>query len=347
MFGKTQYGHLTARTLVFAVVTILTPVTLFSQGLPRPTGSKSAAPAAATAAPKASGPVIWRDPGNVESLDLASGPGGKGGAPAPPFTFIEENLKGTNPKLKIKDANGVEWSVKWGSEVNAETVATRFVWAAGYFVEPAFFVASGKIEGVTGLTRAKSRVQDDGSFVEARFERQKDKGVKKLDEEQSWSWVENPFLGSKELNGLKVMVMLVSNWDNKDVRDVSRGSNTAIYQTPDGDQYIITDWGASFGKWGSFISREKWDCRGYQGQNKSFIKGVRNGVVEFGYSGQHSKDFTDNIKVSDVQWLLGMVGKLSDKQIADAVHAGGASAEEQACYTKAIRERIEALKRVK
>jgi hypothetical protein len=343
MFGKLQQRYLTAGTVFFAAM-MLTPVSLFSQGLPRPTGSKAAAPAPT---PKPRTPLVWRDPGDVENLDLVTGPGGKDGAPAPPFTFIEENLKGTNPKLKVKDANGVEWSVKWGAEVNAETVATRLVWAAGYFVEPAYFVSSGKIEGVTGLTRAKSRVKEDGTFAEARFERQKDKGVKKLDEEQSWSWVENPFVGTKELNGLKIMVMLVSNWDNKDVRDVSRGSNTAIFQTKEEDQYIITDWGASLGKWGNFISREKWDCRGYQGQNRSFVKGVKGGVVEFGYAGQHTKDFANDIKVADVQWLAGIVGKLSDKQITDALQAGGASAEEQTCFSKAIRERIEALKAVK
>lgn len=343
MFWKSQHRNLMLGT-VFLTAIMLAPITLYSQGLPRPTGAKAAAPAPT---PKPRTQVVWRDPGEVQNLDLVSGPGGKDGAPAPPFTFIEENLKGTNPKLKVKDANGIEWSVKWGAEVNAETVATRLIWVAGYFVEPAYFIASGKIEGVTGLTRAKSRVKDDGSFVEARFERQKDKGVKNLDEEQSWSWVENPFVGSKELNGLKVMVMLVSNWDNKDVRDVSRGSNTAIFQTKEEDQYIITDWGASLGKWGNFISREKWDCRSYQGQNRSFVKGVKNGLVEFGYSGQHTKDFANDIKVADVQWLVGIVGKLSDKQIADALQAGGASAEDQACFAKAIRERIDALKAVK
>lgn len=223
-------------------------------------------------------PVIWADPGAVENLDFANGLGGRTGAPKPPFTFIEESLSGTNPKIQVNDANGVKWVVKFGSEVNAETFAARVAWAAGYFVELNYFVPSGRIENLGNLTRAKKYFNSDGSFTDARFETRPEKGVKKLDEEQSWSWVQNPFIGAKELKGLKVIMMLTSNFDNKDVRDVKRGSNTAIFRTPAGngieDRYLVTDWGGSMGKWGGFISREKWDCKGFSSQTKDFIKGV-------------------------------------------------------------------------
>src|SRR5215813_12117771 len=246
-------------------------------------------------------PVLWADPGAVERLDFVAGAGGRTNAPKPPFTFIEENLNGTNPKVRVSDANGNKWTVKFGSEVNAETFATRMAWAAGYFVEPAYFVPSGKILNVGKLERAKNSVKSDGSFADARFELRRDKGVKKLDDEQSWSWIQNPFLGTKELNGLKVIMMLVSNFDNKDVRDVKRGSNTAIYRTPTGigveDRYVVSDWGGSMGKWGGYITREKWDCNGFRGQNKDFVKGVKGDQVEFGFSGQHSGDFKEGIRV--------------------------------------------------
>lgn len=314
--------------------------TLMAQALPAATGTVPKP----TPTPK---PLIWMDPGDVSKLDLVYGVGGKEQAPQPPFTFVEENLKGSNPKIRVKDAAGVRWSVKWGSEVNSETLATRLLWAVGYFVEAAYFVPSGKIEGVTGLTRAKDYVKPDGSFVNARFERQREKGVKNLDEERSWSWIDNPFVGSSELNGLKVMVMLVSNWDNKDVRDFKRGSNTAIFQTPQESRYLVTDWGGSMGKWGGFLSREKWDCKGYSSQTRSFVKGVRNGIVQFGYTGQHTSDFARDIKVSDVQWLMKYLGRLSDEQIRSALEASGATSDEQACFTRAIRERINQLQALK
>ena len=295
-------------------------------------------------------PVIWSDPGAVDRLDLAAGVGGKAGAPKPPFTFVEESLSGSNPKVKVSDANGVKWTAKFGTEVNAETFATRIAWAAGYFVEPAYFVPSGKIEKLGPLERAKKNVRPDGSFSDSRFEMAKEKGVKKLEEEESWSWIQNPFLGSKELNGLKVIMMLVSNWDNKDVRDVKRGSNTAIYRTPVGggveDRFLITDWGGSMGKWGGFISREKWDCNGYRGQTKEFVKGVRGDHVEFGYSGQHSSTFKDGIRPSDVKWVMQYLGRITDDQLRAGLQASGASQEEVSCFTQSIRDRINQLKNV-
>lgn len=295
-------------------------------------------------------PYIWSDPGAVEDLNFASGFGGRTGDPKPPFTFIEESLSGTNPKVRVKDADGVEWTVKFGSEVNAETFATRVAWAAGYFVEPNYFITSGRVENLGALTRAKKYFNIDGSFTGARFEMRRDKGVKKLDEEQSWSWVQNPFTGSKELNGLKVIMMLTSNFDNKDVRDVKRGSNTAIFRTPAGkgieDRYLVSDWGGSMGKWGNFISREKWDCKGFSGQTKDFIKGVNGDIVEFGFTGQHTDGFKTDIKVSDLKWLLQYVGRISDEQFREGLRASGATADEVECFTQSLRERINQLKRV-
>jgi len=293
-------------------------------------------------------PVIWADPGAVEKLDFVAGVGGRAKTPKPPFTFIEESLSGTNPKVRVSDANGVQWTAKFGTEVNAETFATRVAWAAGYYVEAAYFVSSGKIEKLGRLDRAKKSVGPDGSFTDARFEMRREKGVKKLEEEQSWSWIQNPFVGTKELNGLKVIMMLVSNWDNKDVRDVKRGSNTAIFQTPAEsgleDRYMITDWGGSMGKWGGFISREKWDCNGFRGQTKDFIKGAKGAEIEFGYSGQHSSTFKGGISASDVKWVMQYVGRITDEQLRAGLQASGATSEEVECFTQSLRDRISQLK---
>ncbi|MDX2041607.1 MAG: hypothetical protein SF097_10170 [Acidobacteriota bacterium] len=286
----------------------------------------------------------------MKAIDLVGGSTGRAKAPKPPFTFVEESMSGTNPKVRVTDANGVRWTAKFGAEVNSETFATRLVWAAGYFVEPAYFVSSGKIEKLGALTRAKKFVKPDGSFADARFEMQKDKDVKKLEEEESWNWTQNPFNGSKELNGLKVMLMLTSNWDNKDVRDVKRGSNTAIFRTPlkNGveDRYLVTDWGGSMGKWGGFLSREKWDCKGFSSQNKDFVKGVKGDLVQFGYSGQHTDTFKNDIRVSDVKWLLQYLGRLTDDQIRAGLQASGATSDEVECFTVALRDRINQLKNV-
>jgi hypothetical protein len=294
--------------------------------------------------------IIWQDPGAVEELDFVAGPGGVKKVPTPPFTFVEETLSGSNPKVKVKDANDTTWHVKWGSEVNAEVFATRMAWAAGYFVDPSYFIASGKIEGAKGLKRAKKFVNSDGSFTNARFERHKNKGATVLDDEKSWRWDQNPLVGTPELNGLKIMLMLTSNWDNKDVRDISRGSNTAILEYQDGEsierRYMVTDWGGSMGKWGGVMGREKWDAKGYEKQTPDFIKGVERGFVEFGYSGQHTGTFKEGISVNDVKWLVGYVGRITDQQIRDGLKASGATPDEVDVFTRAIRNRIDQMRKL-
>jgi len=294
--------------------------------------------------------LVWADPGEVENLDFAGGPGGRNGEPKPPFTFIEESLSGSNPKVRVSDANGVKWTVKFGSEVNAETFATRVAWAAGYFVEPSYFVPTGRVEKIGNLTRAKKSFKVDGSFTNARFEARPGKGVKKLDGPQSWGWLLNPFVNAVELKGLKVIMMLTSNFDNKDVRDVKRGSNTAIFQVPTEagleNRYMVSDWGGSMGKWGGFLSREKWDCKGFRGQTQDFIKGVRGNIVEFGYTGQHTDSFKNDIHVSDLKWLLQYVGRITDEQFRAGLWASGATADEVECFTRSMRERIDQMKRI-
>jgi len=301
-------------------------------------------------AKQASATLIWTDPGEVENLDFASGPGGLNGDPKPPFTFIEESLSGTNPKVRVSDANGVKWTVKFGSEVHAETFATRVAWAAGYFVEPNYFIPIGRVEKIGDLTRAKKYFKADGSFTNARFEMRHGKGVKKLEGDQSWGWIQNPFVNTVELKGLKVIMMLTSNFDNKDVRDIQRGSNTAIFQVPTEsgieNRYMVTDWGGSMGKWGGFISREKWDCKGFRSQTKDFIKGVKGDLVEFGFSGQHTDDFKNDIRVSDLKWLLQCVGRITDEQFRAGLRASGATQDEVECFTRSMRERIDQMKRI-
>src|SRR3972149_8399882 len=87
--------------------------------------------------------VIWRDPGCIASLNLLYGAGGKENAPDPnaKFTFVEEDTQSSNPKFDVKDDRGVKWKVKLGQETQAETAATRLLWAAGYFVV-AYYCAS-------------------------------------------------------------------------------------------------------------------------------------------------------------------------------------------------------------
>ena len=293
--------------------------------------------------------AIWSDPGHVQKRNLGGGPGEP---PLPPFRFIEEHDTGSQPTMSVRDAKNREWRVKWGAEVRTETFGTRLAWALGYFAEQTHFVAEGEITGAHDLRRAKACIDDQQRFREARFELTGEPTVVKHFDAHSWAWNDNPFVGTRELNGLKILMMLVSNWDNKDVRDVARGSNTAIFEhrLRDGRRearYLIIDWGAALGAWGSnVVQRGRWDPDAYTAQNELFVTGMDGDIVHWGYQGQRTTDLTYDITREDVRWFHTLAGQLTDDQLRGGFRASGATDAEVEQFTAAIRGRIDILKKV-
>jgi len=295
---------------------------------------------------------IWRDPGAPDGAMLRFGPGGKAGAPRPPFTFVEEHLAGSQPCVSVRDASRRLWRVKWGHEVRPESFAVRFAHACGYFAEVTHYVNEGRIDGVQELTRARACVDDNACFKEARFELE-DRSVRMLFDEHSWAWDDNPFVGTPQLSGLKLVVMLLSNWDTKDRRDVARGSNTAIFEhrvSPWAREarYLITDWGGAMGRWGSnVVSRGRWDPEGFEAQTPQFVTGVRDdGIVTFGYVGQRTADVAYDIPVEHVRWFHTFASRLTERHLHEALLASGATEEEAARFARALVDRIAQLGRV-
>ncbi|HYV04002.1 MAG TPA: hypothetical protein VFB82_05440, partial [Blastocatellia bacterium] len=212
-------------------------------------------------------PVLWEDPGPISELDLFLGIGSEEGMPKPPFQFKEEDTSGTNPKIKVVDANGVKWNIKFDEEVHAEIAASRIVWACGYMVEESYFVRSGQVNGVTSLDRARKFVKSNGSFTDGMFEKRPDDVARRKD---PWSWTSNPFVGTKEMSGLIMLTALVNNWDSKETNNAILG----MYDEDGNVQewYTVADWGGSFGKAGSVFSHSKWDLDHYS--KERFIESV-------------------------------------------------------------------------
>jgi hypothetical protein len=295
---------------------------------------------------KTATPVVWKDPGNVSQLDFVGGVGGRDGAPVPPFTFVEEKFGGTAPKLDIKDARGRTYGVKFGGEVKSEVVASRIAWAAGYLVEPAYYVANGRIEGVTSRKRTKYVIDGDGNFEEARFEAKLD-DLGDFEDEESWDFDSGPFANTKELNGLKVVIMVTSNWDNKDVDDAFRGSNTKIYLMEVNGRveawYMMTDWGGSMGKFGGFFGRNKWDSEGYLAQSSGFVTRGPEGL-DWAYGGQHGKSFWRSVRAADANWIAGYLEQITDDQLRSVILSVNGSQAEVQNFTNGFRQRVAQLK---
>lgn len=283
-------------------------------------------------------PSLWRDPGPVESLDLAGGPGGAANVPKPPFSFVKVEGRGFTPKVVVTDSRGMKWMVKFGQEAKAEAFASRLAWAAGYPARASYYVESGQIAGIPDLKEAGQSVGSGGSFHNARFQAFDDEKfheVKggKLD-------LKDKRLDKRELNGLKLAVLLLANWDVKP-------SNTAVFEI-EGKRYAtVSDWGASLGDPAS-QNRDvrKWDCKAYAAITPRLVEGVDNGYVQFNYdqyAGRHIDAVSTGIRLEDVRWFVDRLNKLSGEQLRAGLRASGASAEETDCFANAIRKRLDML----
>ncbi|MFY9553820.1 MAG: hypothetical protein WAV20_20485 [Blastocatellia bacterium] len=286
-------------------------------------------------------PTLWENPTDIESRDLFNGLGGAEGAPDPngKFTFEERSKGGTSEKIHVIDDKGRKWTVKFGPEARPETAATRIVWAAGYHVDQDYFVKKAHIEGRGGF-----------DVWDVRFER-RDDGYK---EDGSWTWKANPFSSTREMQGLKVLMALVNNWDLKDVNNKIARPDKKGGGNRDMRIYYVADLGGTLGSTGSFFSKlpffqnapagSKGDPNGFY--NQPFIEGVKNGQVVFFYKGKNP-EFLEGVTVENARWMGNLLGRLSDKQLTDAFRGGGFSDGDATIYLRAMRDRINQLKNLK
>jgi len=287
--------------------------------------------------PAPDGPaVLWQEPSDIESRDLFYGIGGRAGAPDPAgkFTFLGDkgDPNDSNPKIDVKDEQGRDWTVKFGPEVKAETTATRIVWAVGYHVDQDYFVEQATIDGFKRLETRNMR-----------FEREDD-GWKKVGR---WDWNNNVFVGTREFDGLKTLMALLHNVDLAE-------TNTKIVRRKGGAEqlvYYVNDLGASLGSTGAWFTKMPWltkarsESKGVAEDyvKNGFIAGVKNGEVDFRITRRLADQILDGVKVEHARWMGNLLGRLSDKQLADAFRAGGFSEAEVAMYVNEIRDRIKQL----
>ncbi|HMV48018.1 MAG TPA: hypothetical protein PLD20_01410 [Blastocatellia bacterium] len=290
-----------------------------------------------TAAPTESGtPRLWEAQEDISKLNLYYGIGSQEEMPKPPFQFDKEDITGTNPKIKVIDANGIKWNIKFDEEVHAEVASSRIVWACGYMVEESYFIPSGTVNGVSGLGRAKKFIGSGGSFTNGMFEKRPDdiarRGI-------NWDWDSNPFRGSKELSGLAILNTLLNNWDAK-----TTNNNVLGMYDDDGkvvDWHLVADWGGSFGKMGGFTSHTKWDLNEYNKQ--AFLDGTSGGQLKLHYSGKMGSSLK-SVPIEHARWFAGIIGQLSDDQLRDAFRAAGASPNEVEGFSRRLRQKINELK---
>ena len=321
-------------------------------------GAKStAAPAEIASVPAARNgeKLMWREPTDIPSRNLFLGSGGAEHQPHGPFTFVKEDMGGTNPKFVVRDANGAMWKVKLGAEARPETVASRFVWAVGFFTADEYFLPSLAVQQKPKHLRRGEKLAGPGdSFSNVRLKLEH-KDEKKM---SNWSWRNNHEISARELNGLRVMMALINNWDLKD-------ENNAVYGSKKDNSsqvYMVSDLGASFGNSGLGWSHDnsKGNLKAYT--KSKFITKTTVEYVDFGVPSTPApinifvpidffkrvglRDIGKRVPRRDALWMGQLLARLSPAQIRDAFRAGGYSPEESNAFAKVVEERISALNKL-
>lgn len=308
-------------------------------------GAKSAASGA---------PVLWKDPGNIASRNLFYGPGGAEHQPGTVFTFEKEDLEGSNPKFVIRDDKNVRWKAKLGPEARPETVASRLVWAVGYGANEDYFADVITVKEMPRLHRGRKLVGSDGSVKNVRLKRYLE-GEKKIG---IWSWKDEALYGTRELNGLRVMMALVNNWDLKD-------ENNGIYEEKSSDGgkekvYLVSDLGATFGTTGFTypLPKARGNLKAYA--HSRFLRKAGVEYVDFQAPSRpsfallvnpaqfmrriHMESLGRHIPIADVRWIGALLARLSSSQIHDAFRAAGYTPEVVDGFTRVVSRRIEELR---
>lgn len=267
--------------------------------------------------------VLWEQPVDISTRDVYYGPGGRAMVPdLKNAAMMGRQPGGNNLKYRIRDRHGNEWVAKIADESQPETAAVRLLWAVGYKTEINYLMPDLQL----GAERPFSNVR-----LEAR-----PKGVKRG---ERWMWADNPFIGTKEFDGLKIMMAMLNNWDLKD-------ENNIILLVDGRQQYVVSDLGASFGRLAkspqSRSGRSVGDAEDYA--KSVFINGTRDGILDIEYNGM-ADHLIKGIKVEHGRWLADLLLQLSDKQILDAFRAANYSDEKAAAFANAFKARINALDR--
>jgi len=268
--------------------------------------------------------ALWSAPVDIEQRDLFGGPGGNAHAAKPEerYEFLEIKGGGVSPGYDVQDAAGQRWSVKLGAEARTEVAMSRVVWAVGYHQPLVYYLPRWTM----------SRDGRDTSLAGARFRLE----LKTHDKRGEWSWRDNPFVGTRQLAGLYVLMLLFNNWDLKTAQN-------AIYEVREDSAvttwYMVRDLGASLGAsaWLTFGTKD--DSAGFKRQ--PFISRVTRNRVHFASDGGWMEpQLHGSVTPADVRWICNLLARLSDRQWNDAFRAAGYGDSEAAVFITRLKEKI-------
>ena len=154
-----------------------------------------------------------------------------------------------------------EWTVKFPPEASTEVVASRLFWGVGYHQPPIYYLAEWHAESATfGQSPAPGAISREIPDLIG------------LKSDTFWSYYENPFVGTKQLNGMLVMHAMLGNSDLKD----DQNAFYTLEKPVEGASrwYVARDLGQTFGRTG-LLDPPRGDVEVFE--QTPFIRGVANG----------------------------------------------------------------------
>jgi hypothetical protein len=263
-------------------------------------------------------------------VDAYYGPWGAEAAPAPAveYRFVKPKTSGVNPGMTVIDPGGRKWSVKQaphddrGDEGPIEVVVSRILSLAGYHQPPVYYLPSFTLVDTFGRRR-----EPGGRF------RLSHPAFK---ERETWSWQNNPFIGSRPYQGLLVILMLLN---SSDLRD----TNNSIFELRHDDgtgelRYVVRDLGTALGGTSRY-QRRRGDLELFE--RLPFATGLRDGYVVFdNYAGWGQDLFRGRITGADVEWACQRLDDIRLLEWRDAFRAGHYAEATALRYIARIRQKV-------
>ena len=169
----------------------------------------------------------------------------------------------------------------------------------------------------------------------------------------NWKWRDNPFTGTRQFNGLRVMMALMNSWDLKD-------ENNAIYER---ERRMIP---------ARFMRSATWEPASAPPDiagPRPWQRAISNLTAIPGSSAKRGPEFVDfniptrpaliyffnvpglihrlrmrwigrHIPREDAKWMGDILSRLSPEQIQDAFRSAGYSPQEVEGFSKVVQERI-------
>jgi hypothetical protein len=265
---------------------------------------------------------LWVEPD--PDRDLYFGVGGPRLAPDPlvRYSVIERKIRGASDGYTVEDDTEREWSVKFPPEAFMEIVASRLHWAVGFHQPPIYLLREWQASGATA----------PNPQLPARF-REKRPDYHGLTAGDTWSFRDNPFIGTRPLAGLLILQAIIENPDTKT-------SNNTLYTLREPVEgasrwYVVRDLGYSLGRAG--FNSPRGDIEAFE--RAPFIRSVAGSQVEFHYGGMY-RSLLEGMTVDDVVWICERLGRLTDRQWRDAFRAGGYDPAIANRYIRALKARV-------